>query len=216
MLGSVLTLLSPFVANASPVLFSNLSSAIFDSDVTINYQGSVESNAGAFVPSANDEMSGVEVKVNADPNFPSTNGLFNLFLYSDNGGTPGSAIETLGTNVLAPDLPPGNWSVLPIFGFTPIALTQGTTYWIVMTPATTSTLVYWAANGVPHASSYFSVTADGSGPWLSLLGASDDSVQFEIDGVAVPEPSALGMVATAAVLLALKLRRNFGRCCPHN
>ena len=130
-------------------------------------------------------------------------GTFNLSLFSDSAGSPGSSLETLATDLTAS----GTFGIVSASGFTPFSLTSGTQYWLVMTPYGTNTNVGWAADGVPSSTGQFTETADGSGTWGP--GSTPFSLQFEIDGtqITTPEPSTFVLLGMALAGLAIFRRR---------
>jgi hypothetical protein len=67
---------------------------------------------------------------------------FNVFLAQNSSGVPGSFIEQIGFDVSASG---GEVTVNSIA--TPITLTGGTPYWLVLTPASTNTYIYWDNGG---------------------------------------------------------------------
>jgi hypothetical protein len=206
---AVCGLFSNASANAG-VLFTNLASSIIDSDEAVNCCSGefVQSDAGAFTSTVNYVMSQVQVEVTFQSGFDN---IFNLSLYSDNAGAPGSKLDTLGTNLAAP----GTFGAVSDSSFAPIVLMGGTQYWLVMTPATADTLVFWAGSGVPLAPSDAALNATASAPWISLFGSSDGSLQFEIDGNPAPEPSTAAIVGAALCALAFLPRRMRRRLRSH-
>ena len=189
------------------VIFTNLngtnpgSAGVFGPSVPIN---GPESIAAAFTPTVNSIMNEAQVMAQAAGGDPA----FNLYLYSNSSGAPGSSLETLGTDV-APILFPTPPGVVAVTGFAPIALTAGTEYWLVMTPFGPATKVAWTTGGVPAAQTDSSPTANGTAPWSALAST---SVQFEIDGTltpATPEPGMVGLVAAGLAALIM-IRRRYG------
>jgi hypothetical protein len=94
----------------------------------------------------------------------------------------------------------------------PIVLTADTSYWLVLTPADPTTVVYWdhPNTGMPGAP--FDVTHDpnaASGWYPRSAVPSVGSVgQMEIDGVAkTPEPSTLLLLGIGALGLTMMSRR---------
>ena len=108
-----------------------------------NAAGGPESGAAAFTPAANSTMNEARVKV-FFTGFGFLN--FNLYLYSDSSGVPGSSQETLGTDLSASLLPGG---VVSDSSFAPLALTGGTQYWLAMTPLNPGSSVKWNTGGDP-------------------------------------------------------------------
>jgi hypothetical protein len=190
--------LAPLALQAK-VIFSNLSGTLPTGSLVIT--GNVQDPpdgaeaAEAFTPSGNFSMRGVEVvSVGNEP-------YFDLFLYSDNSGEPGSEIEELGSG-LGSALSIDN--LVTANSFTPIQLTDGTQYWLVMTAFDPFTDGGWGTGGsslVPGASSI-----DDGSTWTI---ASYDA-QFQIDGTpltATPEPSTLPLTSAAVLGLLIAARR---------
>src|SRR5579863_8809671 len=80
--------------------------------------------AEAFTPSGDFSMTDAEVIIQG--------GGVDLSLYSDNSGQPGSQIEELATNLNGPS---SGYALETANSFTPIDLTDGTQYWLVLSPA---------------------------------------------------------------------------------
>ena len=125
-------------------------------------------------------------------------GIFNLELHADNGSGEIGALLELFQNV-GPATPAGG--IFSVQSSLHPLLTAGNTYWLIATPADTSTAVYWNENSIP---SYGTTYQDQNGsvnyatnsllPAFRVLGAS-----------AVPEPSSLllglaGLVSGGALL----------------
>lgn len=187
------------------VIFTDLkspsaSSFLFDVVAGSGF-GPQQSLAAAFAPTTNSTMNEAQVSVYIF--FALGQGDFNLYLYSNSGGAPGSSLETLGTDLIAPK---SKLSLVADSSFAPIALTGGTQYWLVMTPVDSNSSVEWVAHGVPAVQSDSSFTSNGSSPWTS---AGNQGLQFEIDGTtssSVPEPGTAGLV-TAGLGLAVLINR---------
>lgn len=167
--------------------------------------GGPQSVAVAFTPAVNSVMNQAQVFAQAAGGDPA----FNLFVYSNSGGAPGSSLETLGTDV-TPVMFPTPAALVAVSGFTPLALTAGTEYWLVMTPFGPATKIAWTTGGSPSAQTDLSPTQNGTAPWSALALGSTTSVQFEIDGTpapSVPEPGVTGLLAAGLGVIALTLRR---------
>src|SRR5947207_7927007 len=95
-----------------------------------------QSLAESFTPDGDFILTGAKVIVG---NQPGTSPLFNVWLAQDSGGSPGSFIEQIGfnvsysgTTVVATGGTGGEVTANSIA--TPILLTTGTPYWLVLTP----------------------------------------------------------------------------------
>jgi len=152
--------------------------------------------AEAFTPTANFSMTDAEVLYDGG-NLP----LFSLFLYSNNSGEPGSMIEELGSELGGVLV--STYSLVTANSFTPIDLTAGTEYWLVMAPATPFVETGWAGGGssvVPEASSI----ALGTTAWT--IGSAN--AEFQIDGTLItPEPSTLPLASVAVLGLLIAAHR---------
>lgn len=143
-----------------------------------------ESVAASFTGASTFILTNAAVEVLGLPGQDPT---FNAAIYTDNAGLPGSIITLLSSNLVAPSSS-GEVS----FATPSVTLTGGTQYWLVLTPAEANTGVSWGSNNAPVLSG-LTHTADvtGTSGWGS---ASDEPVEFEIDGAVVPpvpEPSTL-------------------------
>ena len=142
-----------------------------------------------------------------------------LQLFSDNSGGPGSAIATL-THSFGVPLPPG----FATYDFTPgspLDLTHGQTYWIVLGGVTNTVdfpvnnALMWSASGA------LGTTPTGAGAtYLSAKGSPDGGVSwnsssiinsFELDGTpqgasSAPEPSTWMLVVAGVGLAGLRRR----------
>jgi hypothetical protein len=85
-----------------------------------------ESLAVAFIPTAPNQLAGARVVVSQQPGL-GNDPFFNMSLFSDTGGFPGSLIEQFGTGLTAPVLPGGIVSATSLLN--PMLLI-GTPYWL--------------------------------------------------------------------------------------
>jgi hypothetical protein len=111
-------------------------------------------------------------------------GMFNLELHADNGsGEIGALLESFQN--VGPATTAGG--IFSVYSSLHPLLTAGNTYWLIATPADTSTAVYWNENSIP---SYGTTYQDINGS----VGYSTNSLlpTFRVLGAsAVPEPSSL-------------------------
>src|SRR5215467_4683460 len=199
---------SVMVARADEVVYSNMTGTTGNGGLDLCGTAAapagcapVQSLAEEFTASGNFLITNVAVVVG---NQNGTSPLFNVYLSSDSGGVPGSVIEQIGSgisysgsNIIATG---GTGGLVTINTFaTPIDLTAGTSYWLVLTSADPMTVVYWDHNtSIPPAP--FDVTHDPSaaGGWFPFDGYVG---QMEIDGVATPEPSTTWLICAGLTLL---------------
>jgi hypothetical protein len=169
-----------------------------------------ESIAAAFTPVTSDRLADAQVVVfqilgfGGDPNF-------NMSLFSDSGGLPGSPIESLGTDLTAPLAPGGIVSAMSALN---PALLAGTQYWLVLTPFDNSTQIAWEQGGSAPVMAGFTTSTSGIGGWAPIMPTA--TAQFEVDGT-VPEPASVLLLATALGLIAVVLnnrRRRKRRSIP--
>jgi hypothetical protein len=159
----------------------------------------LESLATAFTPLVSDFLADAQVMVfqvagfGGDPHF-------NISLFSDAGGAPGSLIEQFGTALTAPATPGG--IVTAKSGLSPKLLSK-TQYWLVLTPFGSSTEIGWEQGGSQPVSTDFTTSPDGLGGWMPVSGP-NPNLQFEVDGT-VPEPASLLLLVTVLGLIAARL-----------
>jgi hypothetical protein len=153
--------------------------------------------AEAFTPVADYTMTDAQVLVEAPEAVPGDSD-FNVFLYSNSSGVPGSPIEQIGFGLAAA----AAYSLITADTIaTPITLTSGTEYWLVLKPADSGSFINWGNGGSPSVP--FAYSANGGSDWDP--GTNTD--QFQIDGApvsaSIPEPSSLLLLATVALPLYL-------------
>jgi len=114
---------------------------------------------------------------------------FDAFLYSNSGGVPGTEIADLGSGT-APAYGGGPNIITP---GSPIGLTSGIEYWLVLTPVDANSSLAWEDGGI--ASVPIANSRNGG-----AFSPSTDNIQFEIDGTpltATPEPVVSWFLAAA-------------------
>ena len=132
-------------------------------------------------------------------------GIFNFELHADDGtGKIGALLESFDN--VGPATPAGG--IFSVYSSLHPILTAGSTYWLIATPADTSTAVYWNENSIPSfGTTYEDVNGTGNYSANSLLPA------FRVLGAsAVPEPSSLmlglaGLVSGGALLCRIGRQR---------
>ncbi len=130
---------------------------------------------------------------------------FNVLLYSNNGGAPGSEIEQIGSELTATTTYPGSLITADATSSQQITLQSGTSYWLVLAPATADSFIGWENGG--NAAVPFADSGNGGENWNS---SGTGTFQFQIDGnpvSSVPEPSGVAFLAAGAILLVAPLKR---------
>ena len=136
------------------------------------------SMAAEFTPGATFTLTDAEVRV-----FGLAGSQFDVVIASDGSALPGSPIAQIGTDFAAPTALTGG-IVTANSITTPITLTAGTHYWLVLSPARSTSYIDWFAGGTQAVP----LAQQSNGNWLSLPAG---NVQFQIDGTtqaSVPEP----------------------------
>ena len=111
----------------------------------------------------------------------------NVDIMADSGGVPGTLLArwvspTLPVFGLVPPAAPPTHIWIPQVGN---ALVAGTTYWVVMEPATADTNAIWQlSNGAPSTTTNFLVGSSTAGPWQSAATVTSLPLvpAFEVDG----------------------------------
>jgi hypothetical protein len=142
----------------------------------------------SFTPSANYSMTDAEVLING-------HGTYNVLLYTDPSGLPGTEITQIGSGLTVPSS--ASYITATVSG-APIALVSGTTYWLVLGSGTNGSDGTWVVGGSPSTNT--AVSTSGGASWTS---EGSDTLQFQIDGdMAAPEPSSGWLLAGGVLLLA--------------
>jgi hypothetical protein len=158
--------------------------------------------AAAFTPTVDFTLTEAQVVINDGSVGSSDGNSFDVTIWSDSNGLPGSEIGNVGGTGISPPAPPSILSVSE--SSTPFTLLAGTQYWVVLEEISVDCcgFVVWERGGSSNEPTATSTCtdfdtqclsgpgADPDAPWTS---AGSDSLQFEIDGVPtgapVPEPS---------------------------
>jgi hypothetical protein len=195
-------------ARGSTIVFSNLTGNIGDGGEGICGTASVcvrgQAVAAEFTPTGTYMLTDAAVVVGNIVGVGAAQ-TFNVWLAQDSGGVPGSFIEQIGFGVSASGF---GGEVTANSIATPITLMSSTSYWLVLTPASTSTYIYWDVGGSSLVQYAVTVDATGASGWFS--GGNHDGSQIEIDGTAVPEPGTVGffLCGLAALFGYRNLRRS--------
>jgi PEP-CTERM motif len=125
----------------------------------------------------------------------------NVFLYSDSNGLPGTEIEQIGFDLAVSS---SGGIVTADSLATSLTLTAGSTYWLVLAPASSDTFINWLNGG---SSAPLAASSIGGAPFVS---DGDFSAQFQIDGgpvtSTVPEPSSLWLLGAVTGLFCVTKR----------
>jgi hypothetical protein len=158
------------------------------------------SDAEAFTPASNYNLTSAAAVLDGK----STGGTVNFDIFSNNSGTPGTLLATLGTATVSPTAS-GTFTESTLSQ--PVELLANTQYWLVLTPATSATYVVWDSWFTPsYPLAPFASTEDTTGQsgWATY-GSGSNSLQFQIDGTLVtstPEPPSgwLALVTLGGIL----------------
>ena len=211
---AVATLIGTTSSLGADVIFTNINFSTTPLLSVIGSAGPSNSYAAAFTPFANATMTEVQVYVWGNSScgpppcvVPPT---FDLSLYSNGGGVPGSLRAALGTDLSAGPMP----GIVAESGLAS-NLIAGTEYWLVMTPHDPRSALAWLAGGIRAVPTDVSFSSNGSPPWMPEL-EPFNAPQFEIDGTfppTIPEPRMTALVAAGLGLIAFRVaarRRVFG------
>jgi hypothetical protein len=198
-------LVSLSIPSRADVIFTNLIGPCCGGDAITGANFGAVSLATAFTPSVSDFLADARVVMfqvagfGGDPHF-------NISLFSDAGGAPGSLIEQFGTDLTAPATPGG--IVTANSGLNP-KLLANTQYWLVLTPFDSSTEIGWEQGGSRPVPTDFTASPVGLGGWTPVGGA-NPNLQFEVDGT-VPEPASLLLLVTGLGLIVVRLLKTAAR-----
>ena len=123
---------------------------------------------------------------------------FNVSLFSDLAGAPGTAIEQFGTGLTAPATPLGG--IVTAKSSLHPRLLAGTHYWLVLTPFDSFTEIGWEQGGSQTVPTDFTTSPLGVGGWMPVVGP-NPKLQLQIDGT-TPEPATLLLLASGLAGLA--------------
>jgi hypothetical protein len=161
--------------------------------------GGSESLAEAFTPAAEYELTDVQVEVFQVLGFGS-DPYFNVSLFSNASGVPGSLIDTLGTDLTAPV----GVGIVTVSGTA--LLNAGTEYWVVLTPFDSTTQIAWEDGASQSAPVAVTASTTALSGWSSSSGTVDP--QLQVDGTPIPEPCSFALVCSGVIgVIGLARRR---------
>jgi hypothetical protein len=198
---SFMSALASFSAPLHADVFTNLTGPCCGGDAVAGSNFGSVSLATAFTPSVSGALADAQIVVfqvlgfGGDPHF-------NVSLFSDLAGAPGTLIEQFGTDLTAPATLLGG-IVTAQSSFNP-ELLAGTQYWLVLTPFDSFTEIGWEQGGSQPVPTDFTTSPLGVGGWTPVSGPNPE-LQFQIDGV--PEPASVLLLATAFGLIVLLRRK---------
>jgi len=173
------------LAQGQVVVFSNLTTPDQVHGVQIFKETGVGSQTAAaqFTPSGNFNLVDAQVMVTAEP---SGSPNFNVWIAADAGGLPGTFIEQIGFNLQAtapfnPNPGSSNGSVITANSIaTPLALTSGTKYWLVVTPGVQPFIgLNWDGGGSSAVPLTYNSSPTFNSGWAAPI---NYAIQFRIDG----------------------------------
>jgi hypothetical protein len=199
---------APCIHSAQPPVFAYNSFGPGNSYVTYadwgvygaSNPGGFIGHAEQFVPTLSGNLYTVQAAVGQ---LSGGTGLVNFYVAADNGGTPGATLDSF-LNVLAPAPVSG---LVTMNSITQPLLQAGTTYWLYVEPAQTTTAVGWYVNDQGYANNY--AQEGPPGVWSSAPITFGSNGAFDISVVPVPEPSILGLMILGAGSFSI---RRFRRC----
>lgn len=161
-------------AQAQTVVFTNLTSPVNNNGGQVNGSNfGPQTFAAQFTPSGNFTLSDAKVSVAA---LPSGGTSFNVWIAADAGGMPGSFIEQIGFGLTATSLAGSVVTASSIA--TPLPLTSGTKYWLVVTPANANTSLIWSGLGSQPVPAAYNASPTFNSGWTLI----SFPFQFQIDG----------------------------------
>jgi len=188
-----------------------------DSDIA-NFTGlGLTEAAGAFTPTDNYTLTQIDVAVVFAVGFHGfgvDTGGFNLSLNQDSGGTPGAAIESW-TGLDAPTVSSGTSASIvdTVLSVSAASMLAGNQYWIVASPADSTTYDFWEVNDATGSSGIGGVFALGKAAgWGIIDNNAPYALAFDVQGVAdTPEPGTANALVIGLLGIGCCLRRQGGR-----
>jgi len=201
-------LLAAIPATASSILVSTIVGNCCGGETVTGSNYVLGSLGVSFIPAATYILDDVKVEVSAlgAPNFTGSDPFFNISVYSSvpgiGGQVPGTLLATIGTKLTAP----AGGGLVVASGAMPV-ISQGTQYWIVLSPFDASSAISLEDGSVADLSQAATFAAVPTA-WASSIGTQ----QFEVDGDLVvqsqinfsaPEPASWMFALTGLILTGL-------------
>lgn len=156
--------------------------------------------AQEFDPSASGKLTTIDIALS----FFSGANTGNVFLADDNGGKPGTILESWTVNNLPAFGPPNDHSPTLLSSTLNLQLTAGTHYWLYATASNANILV-WNVNSIRELG-VTDLSTNGGSTWTSF--SNNTQGAFRVSVSSVPEASSLfGMGSLLAVGGLAALRR---------
>lgn len=208
--GIAILLLAPTLASASTIVVSTIPAAPTCCGEGIgNPPNASLQTAIRFVPNATYLLDSVTFDLGRS--FGS--GLIIAQIYSEQGGLPGTVLDSL----TATDAAPADGGLFTIQAASPFVLQSGVAYWLTGIETDASSGAYWwysdqmgwrAAVDLPgHPEPGFPSWGNAGGGGPAGPGTNQTLVlAFEIDGTQIPEPATFGLMGLSAVVLCVRRR----------
>jgi hypothetical protein len=188
------------VSRADITLFTNFSAGFYDTG-NGNFlgnlgDGNLYAEADSFQPTATGNLSSLDIALSCLFGCPDA---VTVIVAQNSGGLPGAVLETFSAA----------GGSLPAFGGAPVVLnsvlypllTSGTEYWVKVT-ADNNDSVAWGLNSTNDSSVAY-LSQDGGTTWDTTSAATPGALQ--VNG-AVPEPSAVILLGTIMLALAIRIK----------
>jgi hypothetical protein len=140
------------VVSGSPITLADSSSTIWV--------------ACKFVPTANYSACKVELEM-WENGSPQSAGYLTNFLYSDSGGSPGTQLAVADYPIRHSELPNTSGTLTNYTFASPVSLTSGSTYWLVMRSSFSSGSINWRVQSTPNNGDFFVKSSANGSTWAN-------------------------------------------------